>query len=377
MNKNMKQKILYLLPKLGIGGLEHEVVDLANNITNTDKYKVFIIAEEGPLGKKLHPNIQYYKLNIGSKNIFKIIFNFRLVKKIVLTHDIKIIHAHSRIPGLIAYFLKKRMKIKTIYTEHGVHSYNNKWKQWYNTIPLHNDQIISVSHYVTSILIEEYRITSEKIATIPLGINTKIFTTRYLNTNKMEALAQQLSIYDLGAKVLFMPARITPIKNQLNILMGIKNIAQHHNIILVIAGKIDHQSYYKTLAKYIQNNNLSQYVRIISNISDMPAMYSFAYATIAMSLKPEAFGKTVIESYAMSRPVIGTTKRSIADNVIDGETGLLCNPNNVQDIQDTLDKFLNLDEYVYNKMCEKAFELSKKFSYIKNLEDTMSIYDSI
>jgi glycosyltransferase involved in cell wall biosynthesis len=54
------------------------------------------------------------------------------------------------------------------------------------------------------------------------------------------------------------------------------------------------------------------------------------------SLKPEPFGRTVIEAQAMARPVIAANHGGAAETVIDGETGWRVAPGDIGALAEVL-----------------------------------------
>jgi len=50
---------------------------------------------------------------------------------------------------------------------------------------------------------------------------------------------------------------------------------------------------------------------------------------VSCSLRPEPFGRTVIEAGALGIPVVGFDEGGVSETVVDGETGILVAPGGV------------------------------------------------
>ena len=67
---------------------------------------------------------------------------------------------------------------------------------------------------------------------------------------------------------------------------------------------------------------VSEAVRFVGHVSDMPAAYLAADLALAPSFpKPEAFGRTAVEPQAMGRPVLASDHGAVVETVVNGQTG--------------------------------------------------------
>jgi len=67
-------------------------------------------------------------------------------------------------------------------------------------------------------------------------------------------------------------------------------------------------------------------VHCVGDSADMPAAYDWADIVLAPSLRPEPFGRTVVEAGAMAKPVIAADHGGAQETMIPGETGVLTAP---------------------------------------------------
>ena len=73
----------------------------------------------------------------------------------------------------------------------------------------------------------------------------------------------------------------------------------------------------------------------------------------------EGFGKVYLEAGACCKPVIAGRGGGVEDAVIDQVTGLLVDPENLQEVADTILKIL-LDKDLAKKLGEAGFKITRQ-----------------
>ena len=107
---------------------------------------------------------------------------------------------------------------------------------------------------------------------------------------------------------------------------------------------------------------------------DLKEEIKCSIATVLPSEWYEAFGRTIIESFALGKPVIGSRIGGIPELIKDGENGLLFEPGNSDDLRTKIEFFLN-NQGIIKKWSENAKKLvEEKFSEDKHYEGLMEIY---
>ncbi len=132
----------------------------------------------------------------------------------------------------------------------------------------------------------------------------------------------------------------------------------------------------QTMLCFIKENNLKN-VEVLDNLPKEKLFKEIKKSvfTIIPSEWYEVFGRTIIESYIYSKPVIGSNIAAIPESIIDGETGLLFEPGNVEELIDKL-KFLmnNLSEV--KRMGKNAYDyVSKNHNKEDYYRQLMNVYN--
>ena len=89
----------------------------------------------------------------------------------------------------------------------------------------------------------------------------------------------------------------------------------------------------------------------------------FVMPSVVYKKSVEGFGITYIEAASYGKPSIGGIYGGEGDAIKSGQTGYLCNGNDLNAIYDTLLKILTNDQYL--KLGANALEFSKEFSWAK------------
>lgn len=112
-------------------------------------------------------------------------------------------------------------------------------------------------------------------------------------------------------------------------------------------------------------------LRVIEEINKSTAL-------ILPSVCYEAMGMSVLESFSLSNVALVCDLGPLKSMVTDGYNGFRFNPNDPKDIQETLSKWLSLDEILKSEMRENARkEFIAKYTNEQNIKSLTDIYHSV
>ena len=97
----------------------------------------------------------------------------------------------------------------------------------------------------------------------------------------------------------------------------------------------------------------------------------FVMPSVVYKKSVEGFGITYIEAASYGKPSIGGIYGGEGDAIKSGQTGYLCNGNDLNAIYDTLLKILKNDQYL--KLGANALEFSKEFSWEKIIKKYINL----
>ena len=167
--ENQKLKILLLTDRLSLGGAETHLISLYNSLVARGHF-VTVVSSGGELSK----NVRHVSIDLSSHSPIKLIFGYFALRSLVLKEKFNLIHAHARLPALIASLISKEFKIPLLNTAHARFKTNglrlslSKW----------GFRTVAVSEDLRFYLSEKYSVPCENITVIENGINFEAYSKR-------------------------------------------------------------------------------------------------------------------------------------------------------------------------------------------------------
>ena len=200
----------------------------------------------------------------------------------------------------------------------------------------------------------------EKITVINPGIDMaeKLSKKNLEQTNKL--LKNKFPI-------LITVSRYDKRKNHEKVFMAIKNLkALHPNIVYICIGYGDEKENLIKLSNELKiNDNIIFLENLNSNFKNALVSKSniFVMPSIIHKRSVEGFGIAFIEAAQYGVPSLGGTDGGAADAIINNETGLLCDGNNLNEIYDCIQSMLEHKKYI--EFGKNAKKFSEKFYWEK------------
>ena len=326
-----KLKIVQVLPELEEGGVEGETVDLAIYLAQQGHQSIVIsgggrmvpILERAGCRHILWPHI-------GEKSYrcLKYIGRFR---NFFREEKIDILHLRSRLPAWIGYLAWKALpsteRPALVTTFHGFYSVNS-----YSTIMTRGDRVVAVSRTIQEHIQENYGTPKEKITLIHGGFDEEHFAPENVARERIETLRERWGLLGAREPVIILPGRLTQWKGQ-DFFIDSLALVDAPFIALCIGDTGENPSFTRKLREKINGYGLQDKVKLVGHCNDMPAaLLTGDLIVSASSTQPEAFGKVAIEAMAMGKPIIATAHGGSLETVVDGKTGWLVDPLNVEEM---------------------------------------------
>jgi len=234
-------------------------------------------------------------------------------------------------------------------------------------IGLLNTRCYTDSFSQQDILIQNNICSSDKILVLGNGSLAGIDLTRFSEDNfssaDKSALRLSLGLNEETNIILFL-GRITEEKGVFELISAFKNIKHIENKALLVVGDFENKIE-ASIRAHAKSSSLEKI--IFTGYTNKPEQYIAIADVLCLPSYREGFGTVVIEAGAMGVPTIGSRIYGLTDAIIDGVTGVLVEPKNVEQLTELLvsileDKLLRktLGENAKNRAL-KEFD-SKHFS---------------
>lgn len=171
-------------------------------------------------------------------------------------------------------------------------------------------------------------------------------------------IKKQLGIPERSRIITFI-GRITKDKGMSELVAALQEIFQNYvDVYLLLVGPFEPERDPLPTAtqEYIK---YEPKIKVIGYTSE-PERYLAISDIFCIPSYREGFGTVVIEAAAMGVPAVGTKIVGLVDSIVDGETGILVPPRNMDKLIEALLLLLNNDT-LRNKMGEEARQRVKKF----------------
>ena len=225
--------------------------------------------------------------------------------------------------------------------------------------------------------------------------NAKLVTTssKFL-LNRIAAQGYKLSnqeiIYFGVDRNLFKPAqkettanfRIGFVKHLID-FYGIEYLIKAFELVLAKKRDVELHIYgegplQQKLTEYISSHNLHRNVFLMGakEHSQLPPIYNQFHLFVMPTLREEAFGVAAIEAQACGIPVIASNTGGIPEAVMNGKTGILVEPGNINQIADAIETLLHNQE-LRTRMSKSAVEWSRNFDWEKSVSAMIQAYETL
>lgn len=201
-------------------------------------------------------------------------------------------------------------------------------------------RVVTVSDYARLALVRE-GMPSGTVVTIHNGIPAEKFSQ-----SRTSLLRTQLGL-EPERPVIGMVGRFTPWKGQDFFLrLAEKWLSECPQTVFVLIGQAfnEDQDYEAGLRRFVSDHHLTANVHFLPFQSNLNTLLPDLDALVHASLRPEPFGRVIIEAMAAGVPVIAARAGGVPEIITDGVNGLLAEPGDLEAYENQLRKLLRSPE---------------------------------
>ncbi|MGC8957050.1 MAG: glycosyltransferase family 4 protein [Candidatus Kapaibacteriota bacterium] len=360
-------KICFLVNLSGFGGLEIQTILRAKDCFDVG-YKPIVVVRENTRSERFAKELKLPIENLKVVNSFEFTHLAQIFKRHSI--DLCIVPKTNLLPIALLGRKFSNIKPKIIFYQQ-MQSGIRKKDPYHNLIYKNLDGAIVLTSIMAKMLIETTNIPPKKVFVVPYGVDWEKFQKE--KPNKVEN--RKLFEIPENKFVIGCIGRVEPLKGQKTLLEAFAK-ANIPNSILVFAGTIDDQKYFKNLKEKAKSLKIAEQVIFNEFTFNVPKLMSVFDVFVMPSLS-ETFGLVLIEAMASSLPVISTNAGGVPEIVDDKINGFLFEPENSEQLSQILTLFYN-DKDLANRLGVNALEKVKiKFDYQKNVSKFFEVCEEI
>lgn len=342
-------------------------------------------------------NISFYNLR-GDQNlnapikekVFRILrYYLRLIRYAFITDSklfhiqwcTKFVHFDRTLLNIYFKILGKRL----VFTAHNINAgKRDENDNFINRLTLKFmysivDHIIVHTDKMRLQLIEDFNIIDNKVTVITYGINNIVYKSEL---TRLEA-RQKLGL-KRNEKALLFFGIITAYKGLEYLLMALDKVkGKYKPIRAIIAGKIDkkHEKYMKNIWEIIREHNLNDYLLTrIEFIPDEDIEVLFKAADVLILPYKYIFQSGILFlAFNFGLPVIAADVGSLREFIVEGRTGFVCKPEDVEDLAEKIGVYYHSDLFknLERNRRQIAKYANEKYSWKRIAEKTYAVYKSM
>ena len=226
---------------------------------------------------------------------------------------------------------------------------------------------IAVSNHTKRDMVTQLVVPENRVNVVHLAADEHFSPTQHGGREHVAAK------YGIRSRYIFNLGTIEPRKNLKRLIQAYAMLptARKEECSLVIGGGAGWLN--SDIYRYVQDNNLGQYVKMIGNVDDedLPALYGSCEVFVYPSVY-EGFGLPVLEAMACGAPVITSRTSSLPE--VAGDGAILVDPEDVQSIRDAMEDLLT-NGGKRSELREKGLKHSMSFSWRRTAKETLGVYE--
>ncbi|WP_373331805.1 glycosyltransferase [Thiopseudomonas alkaliphila] len=357
-------RVLLVITGLGMGGAEHVVCNLADELAKQG-HEVKIAYLLGPvLVSPKNKNIEL--INIGVRSIIKAPRACLKLRRVVADFRPDVVHSHMFHSNVLMRLIRMTVKIpRLISTAHNTNEGGKLRMLAYRYTDFLADITTNVSQEAVTQFILKKAVPSNKIVAIANGIDTNRFE---YSADKRAKIRSEL---ELGTKkMLLAVGRLDIQKDYPNLLSAISELKNHRqDFKLFIVGDGPLRS---KLQGLLEELKLSEFVCFLGIRKDIPDLMSAADLFV-LSSAWEGFGLVVGEAMACERVVVATDCGGVKEVI--GSCGVLVEKKAPAKLAASLKHTINLTEDESAELGKAARErIIDFYSIERNMETYFNLY---
>ena len=338
-----------------LGGMQNLMEGLSNALLNHGPVKVF--ADYSDNSEVYDQNSKLNIQRVAGLKIFRKYRKANLIKEFMEQNELRasFFDHWKSIENIENEMLRKNKSFCLIHSKEINHPVGSSLHKRVLNALAKADHVIANSRFTKELAM---KLGVKNVTVINPGCNYPISVND-------EAKSFANEIYGQSSPKLITVSRLDGRKSHQNILMTIKNLLpKFPKLKYVSIGDGDER---KNLEKLKRELRLDNNVKLIFSSTEQEKVALleqsdvFVMPSVVYKKSVEGFGITYIEAASYGTPSIGGIYGGEGDAIKSGQTGYLCNGNDLNALYDTLSKILVNDHF--KDLGTNAFNFSKNFSW--------------
>jgi len=361
-------KVLQVTTHVNIGGIANYILTLSETLS-AKRVRVVVASSGGNLEDEFKlRGLPHIFLNIKTKFEFgpKVIMAIFALAKIIKDEGVDIVHAHTRVSQVAAFFACRMAKVPYVTTCHGYFKVRSRklFDTW-------GAKVIAISDAVAAHLEDDLGVDRARIRTIYSGVDPDRFSNEYSEPEKA-AVRKELGLR--RGPVIGTIGRLSQIKGQRYLVQAMADVIdKRQDAQCLIVGDGEERGALENLARA---SGIRNSVFFISSNVDTARFLSIMDIFVFPSVK-EGLGIALLEAMAAGVPCIASDIGGIRDIISAPSYGILVPVGNVKAMSDAIVKLAG-DERLRQEIGQNStVRVREKFSLDVMADKIIDLYKEV
>ncbi|HWV50956.1 glycosyltransferase family 4 protein [Pseudorhodoplanes sp.] len=310
--------VLVVVPTLQAGAAEMGAVDLVRILTAAG-HRAIVLSRGGRLEPRIAATgAEFICADVASKNPAIMARNAAMISRIVRNKKCDIIHVHGRAPAWSALVASKLARVPFVTSWYKGFREQNALKRLYNSVMARGDRIIAVSDQLAEMISERYRVPATRIDVVPASVDLALFNPALMSTERLEAMRRIFGV-TANDRVILVVGRMLRRKGHhvaVEAARRLKGMGLKDFVFVFVGEDNGNNRYAGEVWDQVLASDLTDVVRLIGPVDDMPAAYATASVVVSAAIQAEGLQRTILEAQAMERPVVASDLGAGPDAVL-------------------------------------------------------------
>ncbi len=367
--KNQKSlKVLHITTHLNIGGISSYLLILGSGMIKKG-HQVCVLSSGGGLSEEFKEReFHLLQFNIKTKSELnpKLYWALPQIIRLVKEKKFDIIHAHTRVTQVLAYFIARATGVPVVTTAHGYY----KPRFGRRLFGCWGGRTIAISPLVAEELKNSHAVDPSRIKVVQNAIDTEDFLRRLAQKNT-SAVRKEYGI-DEKAVVLGSVSRLVQDKGHEYLVKALSALRKKNvNAFLLILGDGRERD---NLQKLIKDLNLERHVKLVPGEKDVTKVLSVMDIFVHPATFREGFGLSMMEAMIAGKPVVVTDIWAVNSYIKNAVNGYLVEPKNTQALADAIHRVIS-DPSLSKQVAEEGRRMAAEICSLDRMTgETEAVY---
>lgn len=355
-------KILHLTTHLNVGGITSYILTLGKALSKNGHRCAVLSAGGSQVEELTFAGIPSLTYPIRTKSILnpKLYMALPGIISAVKKGQFDILHAHSRVTQVLAFWISRETGIPYVSTAHGFY----KARLGRRLFPCWGKRAIAISSLVGEELHKRHGVPKKKIRVVHNALDMNTFQKK-LAAHDVQKIRTGLGIPE-GAYVVGSISRLVRDKGHEYLLKAIQEVKKTKpHVFLVIVGDGRERS---RLEEMVRKLDLTGSVRLIKGVSETPTILPAMDLFVHPATYREGFGLSIAEAMAARIPVLTTDIPAINTLFHDGVDSRIVKPKRSDLLAQAILEFMN-NKTMPQKIAQNGYELALQLCQPERMAD--------